>query len=228
MDPNDFPPDPAANPLLAPGLQVLDMSKRFGSLVALDNVSMTVRPGTFHALLGGNGAGKSTLVKCVMGYYLPDEGTIIVGQREEKIKNPKEALALGIGMVYQHFTLVGNMTVAENLVLSRGTVPFTINWEKEQPELRAFLKTTPFSPPRVSSANAPAAGQKPKLEIVKQRCLKNKVPFLAEPTSALTPQEADEALTTRKNMTKTGNLSVLITTPKFSHVMKFAGDFTGL
>ncbi len=228
MDMNDFPPDPAANPFLAPGLQAIDMSKRFGSLVALDNVSMTVRPGTFHALLGGNGAGKSTLVKCIMGYYQPDSGTIIVGQRQEVIKNPKEALALGIGMVYQHFTLVGNMTVGENLVLSRGQVPFRINWEKERAELRKFLKTTPFFIPLDSPVNALAAGQKQKLEIVKQLYLKNKVLFLDEPTSVLTPQEADEVLTMLKNMTLANKLSVLIITHKFSHVMKYADDFTVL
>src|SRR3954465_5135139 len=228
MNPSDFPPDPQANPLLAPGLQVLDMSKRFGSLVALDNVSMTIRPGTFHALLGGNGAGKSTLVKCVMGYYQPDEGNIIVGQREEEIKNPKEALALGIGMVYQHFTLVGNMTVGENLVLSRGTVPFRINWEKEKKERRKFLKTTPFFIPLDSPVNALAAGQKQKLEIVKQLYLQNKVLFLDEPTSVLTPQEADEVLSMLKKKTQANELSVLIITHKFSHVMKFADDFTVL
>ncbi|HEY4330324.1 MAG TPA: ABC transporter ATP-binding protein, partial [Phycisphaerae bacterium] len=189
---------------------------------------MTIRPGTFHALLGGNGAGKSTLVKCVMGYYQPDAGTIVVGQRQEVIKNPKEALALGIGMVYQHFTLVGNMTVGENLVLSRGKVPFTINWEKEKNELRKFLQTTPFFIPLDSPVNALAAGQKQKLEIVKQLYLKNKVLFLDEPTSVLTPQEADEVLTMLKKMTQTGNLSVLIITHKFSHVMKYADDFTVL
>src|ERR1700733_5916118 len=138
MDIHDFPPDPAANPLLAPGLQAIAMSKRFGSLVALDNVSMTVRPGTFHALLGGNGAGKSTLVKCIMGYYQPDSGQISLDDKPVTIRNPREALKLGIGMVYQHFTLVPNMTVAENLVLSRGVVPSVINWKKEYEDLRAF------------------------------------------------------------------------------------------
>src|SRR4249919_2945678 len=91
MNPTDFPPDPQANPFLAPGLQVLHMSKRFGSLVALDDVSMTVRPGTFHALLGGNGAGKSTLVKCIMGYYQPDRGDIILGNKQVKTYNPRDA-----------------------------------------------------------------------------------------------------------------------------------------
>ena len=81
---------------------------------------MTVRPGTMHALLGGNGAGKSTLVKCIMGYYQPDDGQISSAAKPVIIRNPREALQQGIGMVYQHFTLVPNMTVAENLVLSRG------------------------------------------------------------------------------------------------------------
>lgn len=227
-DPKEYMTDPQANPLLAPGLQAININKRFGSLIALQDVSMTIRPGTFHALLGGNGAGKSTLVKCIMGYYQPDSGEIVVGQRKEVIRNPKEALALGIGMVYQHFTLVGNMTVAENLVLSRGTIPFSINWETEKNELRAFLKTTPFFIPLDSRVNDLAAGQKQKLEIVKQLYLKNKILFLDEPTSVLTPQEADEVLTTLKNLTKTGNLSVLIITHKFSQVMKFADDFTVL
>ena len=104
------------------------MTKRFGEFAALDQVSLKVRPGTFHALLGENGAGKSTLVKCIMGYYQPDEGEVIVGDREEAIGNPRDAHALGLGMVYQHFTLVPAMTVAENLVLARDDVPAVVDW----------------------------------------------------------------------------------------------------
>src|SRR3954452_22972734 len=178
MDPNDFLPDPAANPLLAPGLQAINICKRFGSLVALDNVSMTVRPGTFHALLGGNGAGKSTLVKCIMGYYQPDRGQIILGDRQVVIKNPREAMQHGIGMVYQHFTLVPNMTVAENLVLSRGNLPMVINWEKEYEDLLAFMRTTPFFILISRPVRSLSAGEKQKLEICKQLYLKNKVLFL--------------------------------------------------
>src|SRR2546427_10299878 len=88
-----------------PRLTVAGMTKRFGSLVALDDVSLTLEPGSFHALLGENGAGKSTLVKCVMGYYTPDKGTVILGGVEQTIRGPRDAHALGIGMVYQHFTL---------------------------------------------------------------------------------------------------------------------------
>ena len=129
--------------------------------MALDDVSMTVRPGTMHALLGGNGAGKSTLVKCIMGYYQPDAGRSSLGDKPVIIRNPREALRLGIGMVYQHFTLVPNMTVAENLVLSRGEVPAIIDWKKEYADLRAFMKTTPFfipidAPGRVAGRRAEA------------------------------------------------------------------------
>src|SRR5215468_3114660 len=107
-------------------LEVIAMSKRFGNFVALDQVSMRVHTGSMHALLGENGAGKSTLVKCIMGYYVPDAGDVLVDDREQAIENPRAAHALGMGMVYQHFTLVPNMTVAENLLLARPALPAII------------------------------------------------------------------------------------------------------
>src|SRR5947209_9738439 len=119
-----------------PKIEMVGITKRFGSLLALDNISMTVHPGTFHALLGGNGAGKSTLVKCLMGYYLATEGKFLIDGKETIIKTTRDARQHGIGMVYQHFTLVPNMTVAENLVLSRDDVPAIINWRHEIDELR--------------------------------------------------------------------------------------------
>jgi simple sugar transport system ATP-binding protein len=221
-------PEPIQAASKGPGLSATGVTKRFGSLVALDNVSMTVRPGTMHALLGGNGAGKSTLVKCIMGYYLPDEGQISLGDKPVTIKNPREALRLGIGMVYQHFTLVPNMTVAENLVLSRGKVPAVINWKKEYEDLRAFMRTTPFFIPIGAKVSSLAAGQKQKLEICKQLYLKNKVLFLDEPTSVLTPAEADELLSMLKERTVSGDLTVLMITHKFREVMKFADEVTVL
>jgi simple sugar transport system ATP-binding protein len=215
-------------PTKAPGLSALNITKKFGTLVALDDVSMTVRPGTMHALLGGNGAGKSTLVKCIMGYYLPTSGQISLADQPVTIRNPREALRLGIGMVYQHFTLVPNMTVAENLVLSRGQVPAVVNWKEEHANLRAFMKTTPFFIPIEATVRSLAAGQKQKLEICKQLYLKNKVLFLDEPTSVLTPSEADELLTMLKERTTSGDLTVLMITHKFREVMKFADEVTVL
>ena len=121
------------------GVDALKMTMRFGEFLALDNVELKVRPGTFHALLGENGAGKSTLVKCVMGYYQPDAGEIIVGERQQVIDSPRAAHALGLGMVYQHFTLVPAMTVTENLVLARDDLPAAVNWAGETKALAAFL-----------------------------------------------------------------------------------------
>jgi len=100
-----------------PSLELINVTKRFGSFVANEAISMKVAPGTFHALLGENGAGKSTLVKCIMGYHSCEEGDIVVDGASRDIRSPHDACKLGIGMVYQHFTVVPSMTVAENLIL---------------------------------------------------------------------------------------------------------------
>src|SRR6266853_3285897 len=148
--------------------------------------------GSFRALLGENGAGKSTLVKCIMGYYHPTEGDVLVGGREQAIANPKDAHALGLGMVYQHFTLVPAMTVAENLVLARDDVPAIVNWPREKQELEAFLARMPFKVPLNARVSDISAGERQKCEILKQLYLKRRFLILDEPTSVLTPGEADE------------------------------------
>ena len=109
-----------------PALEAIGVSKSFGTVRALEDVSLTLERGTIHALLGENGAGKSTLVKCIMGFYQADAGRISVGGVEARIASPRDAAGLGIGMVYQHFTLVDAMTVAENLVLSRRQAPLRV------------------------------------------------------------------------------------------------------
>src|SRR5205823_10517667 len=133
---------------------------------------LRVKPGTVHALLGENGAGKSTLVKCIMGYYAPDRGELMVGTRQQEIVSPRHAHALGLGMVYQHFTLVPNMTVAENLVLVRDDLPAVVNWSKEKKELGAFLARMPFKVPLNSRVSDISAGERQKCEILKQLYLK--------------------------------------------------------
>jgi simple sugar transport system ATP-binding protein len=173
---------------------MLGMTKRFGPVTALDDVSVRVEAGTVHALLGENGAGKSTLVKCLVGYYQPDAGQIVVGQREREIRTPHDAHALGIGMVYQHFTLVPSMTVAENLVMARDDVPAMVRWRDERERLAAFMETVPFRLDLERPAGTLAAGEKQKMEIVKQLYLRRRFLILDEPTSVLTPAEADEAL----------------------------------
>ncbi|PSF31311.1 ABC transporter ATP-binding protein [Aphanothece hegewaldii CCALA 016] len=209
-------------------LEVVNMSKRFGSLVALDHVSMKIKPGSFHALLGENGAGKSTLVKCIMGFYTATEGQILIDQQEKTIHSPRDAHQYGIGMVYQHFTSVPSMTVAENLVLSRFDSTNMINWNKEYEALTAFMKTSPFQVPLNLPIAQLAAGQKQKLEILKQLYLKSSILILDEPTSVLTPQEADEVLGLLREQVTDGKLSVLMISHKFREVMAFVDEITVL
>ena len=103
----------------SPEVEIVDFCKRFGAVQALDAVSVRFTAGRMHALLGENGAGKSTLVKCLMGYDQADAGRILVDRQARAIAHPYDAHALGLGMVYQHFTLVPQMSVAENFVLGR-------------------------------------------------------------------------------------------------------------
>jgi simple sugar transport system ATP-binding protein len=214
--------------LRPPSLELVEVTKRFGSFTAVDKVSMKIPPGTFHALLGENGAGKSTLVKCIMGFHKADEGDIIVNGKSRDIDSPYDAYQLGIGMVYQHFTLVPSMTAAENLVLSRSDTPGIINWKTEFARLDEFMKTAPFKVNMHTPAAQLAAGQKQKVEILKQLYLKSRLLILDEPTSVLTPQEAEEVLGLLKAMVAAGQLSVLHITHKFKEVMAFADEITVL
>jgi simple sugar transport system ATP-binding protein len=211
-----------------PELEVVNMTKRFGSLTALDNVSMKVTPGSFHALLGENGAGKSTLVKCVMGFYAPTSGDVLIDMRSRRIENPRDAHKYGIGMVYQHFTSVPAMTVAENLVLSRYDSTKLINWKRELAHLETFMATAPFQVPLDIPVAQLAAGQKQKLEILKQLYLHSRILILDEPTSVLTPGEADEVLGLLREEVTAGKLSVLLITHKFREVQAFVDEVTVL
>jgi simple sugar transport system ATP-binding protein len=208
------------------GVDALKMTMRFGEFLALDNVELKVTPGSFHALLGENGAGKSTLVKCIMGYYHQTEGDVLVAGRERSIANPKDAHALGLGMVYQHFTLVPAMTVAENLVLARDNVPAIVDWKKEKKELEEFLARMPFKVPLDARVSDISAGERQKCEILKQLYLKRKFLILDEPTSVLTPSEADEVLGMLRQMVVNGELTILMITHKFREVMAFADAVT--
>jgi len=203
-------------------VEILGMTKRFGALTALADVSLRVAPGSFHALLGENGAGKSTLVKCLVGYHQPDRGSIVVERRERDIRSPHDAHALGIGMVYQHFTLVPSMTVAENLVMARDDVPAVVRWREEREQLGAFMTAVPFAVDLDAPVSRLAAGEKQKVEILKQLYLKRRFMILDEPTSVLTPAEADEVLGMLRAMAHAGQVTVLMITHKFREVMAFA------
>ena len=209
-------------------LDTYELTKRFGAFAALDGVTLKVRPGTVHALLGENGAGKSTLVKCIVGYYRPDGGAVLVDEREHDIHSPTIARDLGIGMVYQHFTVVPGMTVAENLLLARGRLPLAIAWKSARAELDAFMATAPFTLPLDATPVDLSAGEKQKLEILKQLFLQPRLLILDEPTSVLTPQEADEVLAALSARAHAGHCSVILITHKFREVMAYADDVSVL
>ena len=211
-----------------PDIEAVGITKTFGALKAVDNVSLHLPPGVFHALLGENGAGKSTLVKCLMGFYPADQGVVKVNGEPLRVGSPKEARRHGIGMVFQHFTLVPSMTVAENLVLARPDLPMVIDWKAERVRLAEFLKQAPFHVDPDSRISTLSAGQKQKVEILKELYLETRFLILDEPTSVLTPQEADEVLGLLRRMVDRGELSVLLITHKFREVFAFCDGVTVL
>jgi simple sugar transport system ATP-binding protein len=221
-------PPPPPRPNRPPPIEIVSLTKRFGTFTANESVSLTIPPGTCHALVGENGAGKSTLVKCLMGYHPADEGDIVIDGHAREISSPQEAYRYGIGMVYQHFTLVPGMTVAENLVLSRPDLPSIIPWSIERARLAAFLRTAPFQIDLDTPAAQLAAGQKQKVEILKQLYLESRVLILDEPTSVLTPAEADEVLSLIRRKVVAGDLSVLLISHKFREVFGYCDDVTVL
>jgi simple sugar transport system ATP-binding protein len=207
-----------------PDIEVVDLSKSFAAVRALDRVSARFRAGRVHALLGENGAGKSTLVKCLMGYYRANAGHILVDGQQRVMLHPRDAHALGLGMVYQHFTLVPQMTVAENFLLGREYLPAIIDWGREHAALDAFMANMPFRlDPRRLVATL-AAGEKQKLEILKQLYLNRRFIVLDEPTSVLTPIEADEVLGEMRRLADARLLTVVFITHKLREVVRFAQD----
>ncbi len=215
-------------PPRAPSLETIGMSKSFGALQALADVSIKIAAGSFHALLGENGAGKSTLVKCIMGFYQPSSGAILVDGAQADLGTPARAAALGLGMVYQHFTLVPSLTGAENLVISRADIGTVINWRVETRRLDAFMATMPFDVPLDVPTGQLAAGQKQKLEILKQLYLGRRFLILDEPTSVLTPDEAHDVLGLLRAMTEADDLTVLMISHKFHEVTAFADEVSVL
>src|SRR5690606_41859467 len=125
-----------------------------------------VDAGRLVARLGENGAGKGTRVKGLLGYYRRDEGSVVVDGTPQPVSQPREAHALGMGMVYQHFTLVEPMTVAENLILSRAHVPAIVDWRAEHEALRQFMRGMRLQPDPARPVTNHAARDEPELEIL--------------------------------------------------------------
>ncbi|MBA2488172.1 MAG: ABC transporter ATP-binding protein [Chloroflexi bacterium] len=209
-----------------PAVELRGITKRFGTLVANDGIDLSVRRGEIHALLGENGAGKTTLMRVVYGLTRPDSGEIVVAGRPVAIRSPKDAIAAGIGMVTQHFSLVRPMTVAENLALGRGsgmrldlTLAAAAATEASQ---RLGMRVQPSA--RVDSLSI---GQQQRVEIVKALARDCRVLILDEPTAVLVPQEVEGLFSALRKLAAQG-LAIVFISHKLGEVLALTDRVTVL
>jgi len=203
-------------------VEMLNIRKEFPGIVANDNITVRLKKGEIHALLGENGAGKSTLMSVLFGMYQPEVGTIKVRGKEVKISNPNVANDLGIGMVHQHFKLVENFTVTENIILGcepkKGLVVDIKSAAKKIEELsnKYELKVDPYA--KIEDITV---GMQQRVEILKMLYRDAEVLILDEPTAVLTPQEIEELMKIMKNLIKEGK-SIIIITHKLKEIKAVA------
>lgn len=209
-------------------IEMRDIRKEFPGIVANDNVTLQVKKGEIHALLGENGAGKSTLMNVLFGMYQPEAGQIYLKGREIKINSPREANNLGIGMVHQHFMLVHNFTVLQNIVLGveptqRGFLHLD-DARKRVVELsdKYGLKVEPDA--LISEITV---GMQQRVEILKMLYRDNEILILDEPTAVLTPQEIEELMLIIKGLAQEGHAIIFIT-HKLNEIMAVADRVTVL
>jgi ABC-type uncharacterized transport system ATPase subunit len=210
-------------------LELRDITKRFGTLVANDRVSLTVEPGEIHALLGENGAGKSTLMNVLYGLYQADEGEIVLDDVVQEFRNPGDAIAAGIGMVHQHFMLVPVFTVAENVMLGNESTGFAGSLDVEAAKARVKEISDRFGfhvNPDALIEDLPVGVQQ-RVEIIKALSRDARVLVFDEPTAVLTPQETDELMEIMRQLKAAGTTIVFIT-HKLREVREVADRITVL
>ena len=193
-------------------VEMLNIRKEFPGIVANDNITLQLEEGEIHALLGENGAGKSTLMGMLFGMYKPDRGSIKVRGKEVKISNPNVANDLGIGMVHQHFKLVDNFTVTENIIL--GCEPrkgLTVDIKTAAKKIEELSKQYGLNVDPYAKIEDISVGMQQRVEILKMLYRNANVLIFDEPTAVLTPSEIDELISIMKNMTKEGKSIILIT-----------------
>ena len=209
-------------------VETVHLSKQFEDFTALDDVSIIIENHAFHAILGENGAGKTTLVKCLAGFHRPSRGQFAVYGFERSFDSPFDAQECGIGMVYQHFTNIANMSVIENFVLAFQSLPRIVNWTAESAALERFMEKMPFRVPLNAKVRELSTGENQKLEILKQLYFGRSILILDEPTSTLTPGEAEEVLGYLRDLTVQKRLTVVIITHKFKEVLRYCDAVTVL
>src|SRR3954466_16136421 len=170
-------------------LELREITKRFGDVLANDRVSFAVAPGTIHALVGENGAGKSTAMRIAYGFYSADSGDVMVDGQARRLASPHDAIALGIGMVHQHFMLVETMTVAENIVL--GIEPggaLALDLKGAEARVRALSEEFGLQIDPAARIETLSVGQQQRVELLKALYREARLLILDEPTAVLSPQ----------------------------------------
>ena len=199
------------------------IGKRFPGVVANDQVSIDVRPGTVHAIVGENGAGKSTLMKILYGVQKPDEGTIEIDGVDVSMSSPSDAIKLGVGMVFQHFMLADNLTVLENVVL--GAERLHGIGDKARAEIERLSRTYGFELDPDELVEDLGVGERQRVEILKVLYRGAKIIILDEPTAVLVPQEVDALFANLRELKKEGH-TLLFISHKLDEVLAVADDIT--
>jgi simple sugar transport system ATP-binding protein len=208
-------------------LELRGITKRFGSLVANDAISITVEPGEIHALLGENGAGKSTLMNVLFGLYAADDGEILLDGEPVSFSGPGQAMAAGIGMVHQHFMLIPVFSVAENLMLGHEPTRLgaVLDVDAARAQVREISARFGFDiDPDALIEDLPVGAQQ-RVEIIKALSRNAKVLVLDEPTAVLTPQETDELMVIMRQLAE-GGTSIVFITHKLREVQEVADRIT--
>lgn len=207
-------------------IEMLNITKRFGSIKANDNVTLQLKKGEIHALLGENGAGKSTLMSILFGLYQADSGIIKKDGVEVTINNPNDATDLGIGMVHQHFKLVDVFTVLDNIILGAETTKFGFLQKKEaRKKIQKLSEEYGLSVDLDAKVEDITVGMQQRVEILKMLYRNNDILIFDEPTAVLIPQEIEELLSIMKKMAESGK-SILFISHKLNEIMSVADRCT--
>ena len=211
------------NTTVVDAVQVRGVGKRFPGVIANHDVDITIRSGTVHALVGENGAGKSTLMKILYGVQKPDDGTLVINGEEVSFSSPTEAIAHGIGMVFQHFMLADNLTVLENVVL--GAEKLHGIGEKARAKIVEISEAYGFDLDPDELVESLGVGERQRVEILKVLFRGAQIIILDEPTAVLVPQEVDALFVNLRELKAEGH-TILFISHKLDEVLAIADDIT--